>query len=130
MQLLLKTDDKLARIAMYSGRDVAYEVEWQAHRDLSDTILIKIKEGLDSLGLSYQDIEGAGVYSGPGSFTGLRIGHTLVNTLGYSLDIPVASAGGEDWESDCLSQLLSNPDSRNMLAPDYGREARITKQRK
>ena len=40
-------------------------------------------------GLAYGDIERIGVSTGPGSFTGLRIGLSAARGLGVALDIPV-----------------------------------------
>jgi tRNA threonylcarbamoyladenosine biosynthesis protein TsaB len=42
-------------------------------------------------------ISGIGVMKGPGSFTGLRIGLTVVNTLADSLNIPIVGAMGDNW---------------------------------
>lgn len=39
--------------------------------------------------LTIKDLTGIEVYPGPGSFTGLRVGITIANTLGYLLKIPV-----------------------------------------
>lgn len=37
----------------------------------------------------YKDLEGIEVETGPGSFTGLRVGVSVANALGFSLGIPV-----------------------------------------
>lgn len=39
--------------------------------------------------LGISDITEISVATGPGSFTGLRVGAAIANTLGYLLDIPV-----------------------------------------
>lgn len=39
--------------------------------------------------LTLKDLTGIEVNQGPGSFTGLRVGITIANTLGYLLQIPV-----------------------------------------
>lgn len=104
-------------------------IAWQAHRELSDTILLKIKELLDNQGLNYSDLNAIVVFEGPGSFTGLRIGITVANTLSYSLGIPVVGAQGEEWQTTGQARL-ENSDNDVIVKPFYGREARITTPRK
>ena len=53
--------------------------------------------------------------SGHGSFTGLRIGAAIINTLASELNIPLYDHHGEKHE---------------IILPDYGRDANISKPRK
>ncbi len=69
------------------------------------------------------------MYEGPGSFTGLRIGITVANTLAYSLNIPIAGAEGESWLDDSLANL-SGMTEPTVILPKYGSDAHITKPRK
>lgn len=39
--------------------------------------------------LRLEDIQAIEIYPGPGSYTGLRVGFAIANTLGYMLHIPV-----------------------------------------
>ena len=39
--------------------------------------------------MSFEDLDEIRVETGPGSFTGLRVGVSVANALGYSLGIPV-----------------------------------------
>lgn len=53
-------------------------------------VVLPIVEGLlEEHGLTLKDITGVEVNPGPGSFTGLRVGITIANTLGFLLKIPV-----------------------------------------
>jgi len=55
----------------------------------SQTVLPLIEELLREHNLKLSDISSISVMDGPGSFTGLRVGATIANTLGYLLHIPV-----------------------------------------
>ncbi|MEM6998082.1 MAG: hypothetical protein AAF413_04190 [Patescibacteria group bacterium] len=130
MFLLIRSEDKQAQVMLYQSHELVSEHSWEAHRSLSDTLLLVIKDELAKQNKTFQDISGVGVYAGPGSFTGLRISHAVANSLSYGLDIPAVNSTGDDWAKDCVKRLMDNPKSRNIVTPEYGREARITKQRK
>jgi tRNA threonylcarbamoyladenosine biosynthesis protein TsaB len=55
----------------------------------SQTLLPMIDEVITYSGVSLEDLDGIAVASGPGSFTGLRIGAATVKGLGLVLDKPV-----------------------------------------
>ena len=48
-----------------------------------------IEKLLKKHGLEYKDLKRIGVETGPGSFTGLKVGVSVANALGFSLGIPV-----------------------------------------
>lgn len=55
----------------------------------SQVLLPLIEKLLNQNNLEYKDLIGIEVTTGPGSFTGLRVGVSVANALGYSLGIPV-----------------------------------------
>lgn len=55
----------------------------------SQALLPLIEKLLKQNNLEYQDLEAIEVTTGPGSFTGLRVGVSVANALGYSLGILV-----------------------------------------
>lgn len=129
MYLAIKTDQAEAALALYEGKELVAEHRWQAHRSLSDTLNKSIDELLAKQKLSLDDLTGLVVFEGPGSFTGLRIGHTVANALAYSLSIPVVTTQGDNWLEFGLSRLAKGDDDKVAL-PHYGGEANITKPRK
>ena len=77
----------------------------------------------------FADLEGLLVFRGPGSFTGLRIGITVMNTIAYGQNIPIVGTNGDDWLDDGVS-YLQNEENHQVVLPEYGAEARITKPKK
>jgi len=102
------------------------DFSWQAGRELARGLLKFLEE---KVGGDLKNISGIGVMKGPGSFTGLRIGLAVANTLADSLGIPVVGEAGENWQEKALDKLQSGENQRIIL-PDYGADPHITKPRK
>ncbi len=127
--LTIRTDKPEAEIGLYEDRqEIAYK-KWQAHRELSLTIHKKIKTLLKSQKKDWTDIEGVVCFRGPGSFTGLRIGLTLGNTLASGLNIPIVSTIGRNWLKKGLKKLQKGMNEKIAL-PKYGAPVHITKPKK
>lgn len=130
MYLFIKTDQSRASIGLVNAEaQVLEKLDWEADRKLSDTILIKIKEALLNQELSLNDLKGTIFYEGPGSFTGLRIGAAVANSLAYGLNVLAIGTSGDDWISEA-SQLLDSNKGQTIVVPKYGKPANITKPRK
>lgn len=128
--LAIKTDNPVAELSLWNDSNELGVFSWEAHRQLADTIHVKLLELLDSQTLDLRDIEGIIVYKGPGSFTGLRIGISVANALAYSLNRPIASEGGDsDWKT-CAIERLINGDNEQTAVPFYGADANITAPKK
>lgn len=127
--LTIRTDKPEAEIGLFQdGVKLAYST-WQAHRQLAETIHLKIKELLESQNRSLSDVSGIVVFKGPGSFTGLRIGLSVANALAYGLQVPIMSATGSGWLEEATSALRHGKDERISL-PEYGSPPHITPPKK
>ena len=71
----------------------------------SEDLLPAIDGILKKEKLSLQDINSVLVNQGPGSYTGVRVGVTVANTLGWSLNIPVY--GYREGELEKILEKLS-----------------------
>lgn len=128
MIVLLDTSTSTARL-WFMTEAGQIDTEWESGRELAKGLLRWLDMTLHENGYSLQSLEGIGVFQGPGSFTGLRIGIATANTLADSLRIPIVTATGEDWRSTCVRRLRDGEDDKIAL-PLYDRDANITKPRK
>lgn len=65
----------------------------------SQVLLPLIERILKKNNLEFKDLTDIEVETGPGSFTGLRVGVSVANALGFSLGIPV---NGKKMESELV----------------------------
>ena len=128
MILLLDTSTPKCRLSLIEG-DWRYDDTWEANRDLAKGLLSYLQSQLEAQQKTWKDLTGLGVFKGPGSFTGLRIGITVLNTISYSEGIPIVGETGEDWREKAL-QRLADDESDKVVLPEYGGEANITQPRK
>lgn len=127
--MTIRTDKPEAEVGLYDDETVLAHRIWFAHRQLAETLHTTMKELLNSTGRDWQDVDGLVVFQGPGSFTGLRIGFTVANTLASSLDIPIVATRGLRWAESGVERLASGENHRTAL-PYYGTPVHITPQKK
>lgn len=129
MVLIIRTDKAEAEIGLYVMNSELEHFSWHASRELSTTLHRQIEDLLARHKKDWHDIKGIVIFKGPGSFTGLRIGFTVANTLASELNVPIVSELGEDWAHNGLKRLTSG-ENEIVALPEYGAEANITKPRK
>jgi tRNA threonylcarbamoyladenosine biosynthesis protein TsaB len=117
--LTIRTDNPNAEIGLYSNENQLAHHQWEAHRKLAETIHSELKQLLDKQGKTYPDVEGIVVFKGPGSFTGLRIGFSVANSLADSLKIPIIASQAENWQESGVRDLLKGK-SGHIALPEYG----------
>ena len=129
MLLGIRTDSPVAELYLYDGSKAVAAISWQADRELAHRLLKKINEFLGANKQSLEALSGLFVFQGPGSFTGLRIGLTVMNTLSYALSVPIVGEVGDDWQMRAIERLTSGENDK-VVMPFYGAEARITTPKK
>ena len=128
MIILLETSTPVCRLTLFEG-DERHDYEWKAGRTLAKGLLEFLQTKLRENGRQWSDVTGLGVFEGPGSFTGLRIGLTVMNTLADGLGVPIVGARGEDWIESAVTSL-QNGENQRIILPFYGQGANITQPRK
>jgi len=116
MNLYLDTSSFTAKITLEdpaTGKTFAYTDD--LGRNMAEDLLATLTAHLKAHGKTLQDLQKITFFSGPGSFTGLRIGSSVVNTLSHELNIPLYDHKG-----------IKHP----IILPDYGRPANITPPKK
>lgn len=87
--LALDTSTLMATCAIIDGDILLGEYSLNQDMSHSEKLVPMIKEMLDSLGLKIEDIDLYGVSTGPGSFTGLRIGVATIRGFAHLFDKPL-----------------------------------------
>lgn len=130
MILILRTgtEDNLLELRDISG-DIKFSNTWPTSKLLSEELPGLLEDALGSLSLTFEDVTGVIVFKGPGSYTGLRIGITVVNAIADQVKVPIVGQLGENWIEEGLARLKLSENDQIVL-PEYGGEANITKPRK
>ncbi|MDX2776573.1 tRNA (adenosine(37)-N6)-threonylcarbamoyltransferase complex dimerization subunit type 1 TsaB [Streptomyces caniscabiei] len=128
MILLLDTSTPVCSLSLIDG-DWRYDDEWQADRTLAKGLLAYLRDQLAKNGKTFGDVTALGAFRGPGSFTGLRIGLTVLNTMADAQNIPIVGGMGDDWQAEVRAKLARGENEKIVL-PFYGSDAHITKPRK
>lgn len=89
--MLLAVDTSTAQVglAIYDGSQVIGEYAWRSSQRHTVEVAPAIFELLRRCGLKTEDIRALGVALGPGSFTSLRVGLSLVKGFALSRQLPV-----------------------------------------
>lgn len=88
--LAVDTAGKTAGVALMQDDRLLYEVYLDGGMTHSETLMPMIDSCLKMCGMSCKDIDLYGVNAGPGSFTGLRIGLSVIKGLALPRQIPCA----------------------------------------
>lgn len=91
MILLINTKDQRVVEVSLKKEGKIVKILSESREYGSQLLLPLIERILKQEKIKYRDLKEIEVETGPGSFTGLRVGVSVANALGYSLNIPVNS---------------------------------------
>jgi tRNA threonylcarbamoyladenosine biosynthesis protein TsaB len=90
MILVLDTATRTPVVALAAADGtILAERHWESRHRHGEELLARLDEVLAEAGASRRALTGVVVGTGPGSFTGLRIGLATAKTIAYALSIPI-----------------------------------------
>jgi len=135
--LLLAIDTATRRAALALGEDPARPLanrSWVAGYRHGEELLITLDDALRECRLTLGDLDGVLIGTGPGAFTGLRVGLATAKALAYALRRPIVGvastaalaeaawrATGSDAPDELLVAMPAGPHDRYLAA--YRRDA-------
>ena len=124
ISLFIDTSISFPTISLVKDAEVLFNFHEEIKSDMSSKILSIIDLGLEKSKLSIKSINKIFVVTGPGSFTGVRIGVTIAKTIAWSLNIPVVPISSLEYMSTTNTNknyLVSMIDARrgNVFAGIY-----------
>ncbi len=89
MLIAIDTATKIMSIALHDGHTVLAEQTWQAGNRHTTALAPTLQAMLGACGVTIQDISAVAVATGPGSYTGLRIGVSFAKGLAAARNLPL-----------------------------------------
>lgn len=89
MLLAIDTATRAASVALYGSDGMIAESTWPSRENHTVELMAQIVRLLELAHASKNDLQAIGVASGPGSFTGLRVGMSVAKGLAFGFNIPL-----------------------------------------
>lgn len=116
--LQIETATTSCSVALTQNGQVLAAKERNERNIHAEVITLFIEEIFALSGKTYKNIDAVAVSSGPGSYTGLRIGVSTAKGLCFALDKPLISVETLKAMADgMLQQLQLSPESDTLLCP-------------
>jgi tRNA threonylcarbamoyladenosine biosynthesis protein TsaB len=87
--LAIETSQSLCSVCIYYNDDHFYQAELNLKNAHAEKIFSLIDHVLNTAGISFPELGAVAVSSGPGSFTGLRIGMSAAKGIAFGADLPI-----------------------------------------
>ena len=90
--LHIETATKTCSVALSrNGKLICLKEEHSEKYIHSERLTVYIKQLFENTGISFKDLDAISLSSGPGSYTGLRIGSSTAKGFCFALNIPLIS---------------------------------------
>lgn len=91
--LSLETSSKICSVAIHNKDGILVSAEVHIKQSHASKLSPLIEQCISVSGITWKEVEAVAVSSGPGSYTGLRIGVSTAKGLCYALGIPLIAIG-------------------------------------
>ena len=105
--LILAFDTSAAHcaVALLSGNTVLAQAHEDMKKGQAERLMFLLQDMLDHHDLKYGDLDAIGVGTGPGNFTGIRIGVSAARGLALGLGVPAYGVNGFDQRAQLNPSL-------------------------
>ena len=93
MELSIDTASELASVGLSRQGSLVAEITWRCRRNHTVELLPTIEKLLAQAGAAREEIDAVFVCTGPGMYTGLRVGVSTAKGLAYAFGLPVVGVG-------------------------------------
>jgi tRNA threonylcarbamoyl adenosine modification protein YeaZ len=111
MRLVIDTSTRLSVVGLATGRELLARSERETAHRHGAALLEQIDGALEQANAGQRDISAIGVGTGPGSFTGLRVGMATAKTIAYLLDVPIVGISS----AEALARAAGEPSATVVL---------------
>lgn len=108
ISLYIDSSKKSLSVALASGNKLLFKSNILSYSRHSNYLMNEIEKAIKTTNINIEDIDNYIVVNGPGSFTGLRVGVTVVKTLAYALKKKL-------YEVSSLEVLKVQSDSNDLV---------------
>lgn len=91
--LSLETSAKVCSVAIHDGGKLVATSEIHIEQSHASKLAVLIEEVKNKAGIEFNQLKALAISSGPGSYTGLRIGTSTAKGFCFALNIPLISIG-------------------------------------
>lgn len=102
--LSLETSTTVTSVAIHEDGKLVATEETHIPQSAASKLAVMIKEVGKTSGVDLKQVNAIAVSSGPGSYTGLRIGTSTAKGLCYALNVPLIAVGSLDLMAHHVSQ--------------------------
>ena len=107
MILSIETSTKICSVALHNEGQLLAETTLHVDKSHSEKLAVLIKDILSYADVTSKQLAAVAVASGPGSYTGLRIGVSSAKGLCYALGIPLISVNTLEAMARGMSKLIT-----------------------